>query len=119
MSHRIIQRGDVFWINPDPTNGREIKGMHRFVVITPKEINKLGVVTTVPVTTGGSLVRKMGLAVSVIGHDTTGIAICNQIRSFDLESRLKANSAKYIETLDKLTIDEIVYRVISVIDPAD
>lgn len=119
MSRRIIQRGDVYWIDPNPTNGREIKDRHRFIVITPKEINTLGVVTVVPVTTGGNLMRKMGLVVFIDGHDTTGVAVCNQLRSFDIEARVKLGSARYIETLDNSTMDEIIQRVISVIDPAD
>jgi mRNA interferase ChpB len=119
MSRRIIEKGDVYWIDSNPTSGREMKDRHRFVVITPKEINALGVVTVVPVTSGGNLVRQMGLVVSIDGHDTTGVAVCNQLRSFDIEARAKAGSARYIETLNKTTTSEIVHRVISVIDPGD
>lgn len=115
---RVVQRGDVYWIDPNPISGREMKDKHRFVVITPKEINALGIVMSVPVTSSGNFPREMGLAVPIMGHDTTGVAVCNQVRSFDIEARVKAGSAKYIETLDKTTIDDIVNRVISVIEPA-
>ena len=118
-SRRIIQRGDVYWIDPNPIKGREMKDRHRFVVITLKEINKLGVAITVPVTSGGKLPRKMGLTVPITGYDTTGVAVCNQVRSFDIETRVKSGSARYIETLDAPIVDEIINRVISVIDPAD
>jgi len=116
---RVIHRGDVYWIDPNPISGREIKDKHRFVVITPKEINMLGVAMTVPVTSGGKFSRDMGLTVPIIGHDTTGVAVCNQVRSFDIEARVTAGSARYIEKLDKVTTDEIIDRVLSVIDPAD
>ena len=116
---RVIQKGDVYWIDPNPISGREMKNNHRFVVITPKEINALGVAITVPVTSGGKFSRDMGLTVPIMGHDTTGVAVCNQVRSFDIEARVKAGSAKYIEKLDTVSIDEIVNRVISVIDPAE
>ncbi len=43
MSNRSIQKGDVYWINPNPITGREMKDNHRFVVITKKEINSLGI----------------------------------------------------------------------------
>lgn len=115
----VPERGDVYWIDPNPNAGREMKDKHRFVVITPREINALGVAITVPVTTGGGFSRTMGLTVPIMGHDTTGVAVCNQVRSFDIEARVKAKSAKYIEKLDKVTIDEIIDRVISVIDPAE
>ena len=117
-SRRIIQRGDVYWIDPNPISGREMRDKHRFVVITPKEINALGIAMTVPVTSGGKFSRDMGIAVSIMGHDTTGVAVCHQVRSFDIEERVKAGSARYIETLDTITIDDIVNRVISILDPA-
>lgn len=116
---RIPQRGDVYWIDPNPIAGREMKGKHRFVVITPQAINMLGVVITVPVTSIGAFARSTGLTVPIIGFDTTGVAVCNQVRSFDIEARIRAGNARYIETLDKVTADEIINRVISVIDPAD
>ena len=119
MSKRPLpQRGDVYWIDPNPIAGREIKDRHRFVVITPKEINALGIAMTVPVTRGGLFARATGLTVPILGHDTTGVAVCNQVRSFDLDARVRAGSARFIETLDAATVDEIVSRVISVIDPA-
>jgi mRNA interferase ChpB len=96
-SRRAIQKGDVYWIDPNPISGREMKDKHRFVVITPKEINALGIAMTVPVTTGGKFLREMGVTVSIMGHDTTGVAVCTQVRSFDIEARVKAGSARYIE----------------------
>lgn len=120
MSRRnIIERGDVYWIDPNPISGREMKDRHRFVVITPKEINALGIAITVPITSGGKFFREMGLTVSIMGHDTTGVAVCNQVRSFDIEARVKAGSARYIERLDTAIMSEIVNRVVSVIDPAE
>lgn len=115
----IPRRGDVYWIDPNPIVGHEIKNRHRFVIITPKEINALGVSMTVPVTTGGEYSRNLGLTVPITGHDTTGVAVCNQVRSFDIEARVRAGTARYVETLDSVTTDEIVNRVLSVIDPAD
>lgn len=114
----IPNRGDVFWIDPNPLAGREMKDRHRFVVITPREINALGVAMTVPITTGGVFSRNVGLAVPISGYDTNGVAVCNQVRSFDNPARVLAKSARYIETLDRETIDEIVARVVSAIDPA-
>lgn len=118
MRKRIAQRGDVYWINPNPVAGREMKDSHRFVVITPREINALGVVITVPITSGGLFARNNGLTVAITGHDTNGVAVCNQVRSFDLDARERTGSARYVETLNEATSNEIVLRVLSVIDPA-
>jgi mRNA interferase ChpB len=118
IRRRIPQRGDVYWIDPNPVAGREMKDRHRFVVITLKEINALGVAMMVPITSGGAFARDTGLTVPITGRDTTGVAVCNQIRSFDIEARERAGSARYVETLDVATTAEIISRVISVIDPA-
>ena len=117
IRRHVPQQGDIYWVNPNPVAGREMKDRHRFVVITPKEINALGVAMLVPITSGGAAMREMGLAVVVSGHDTNGVAVCNQVRTFDLEARTREGSAKYIETLDEATTGEIVARVVSVIDP--
>ena len=113
----VPNRGDVYWIDPNPVAGREMKDRHRFVVITPREINALGVCMTVPVTTGGAFSRNVGLAVPISGHETSGVAVCNQVRSFDIDARVRAGSARYIERIDQATADEIVARVVSAIDP--
>ena len=47
-----------------------MKDRCRFVVITPRQINALGLGMTVPITTGGSFARGAGLAVVVMGHET-------------------------------------------------
>jgi mRNA interferase ChpB len=44
MKPRIAQRGDIYWLDPNPIVGREMQNRHRFVVITVKEINALGMV---------------------------------------------------------------------------
>ncbi|MDV7393623.1 hypothetical protein RZS08_19765, partial [Arthrospira platensis SPKY1] len=66
----------------------------------------------------GAFAREIGLTVPITGHDTTGVAVCNQVRSFDIEARERAGSARYVESLDAATVDEIISRVISIIDPA-
>lgn len=118
IRRRTAQPGDVYWVNPNPVAGREMKDRHRFVVITPAEINVLGVAMLVPITSGGAGMRETGLTVVISGHDTGGVAVCNQVMTFDLEARTRAGSARYVETLDEATTGEIVARVVSVIDPA-
>ena len=119
ISRRTTDRGDVYWIDPNPTSGREMRGRHRFVVITPQVVNTLGVVMTVPVTGGGQFSRETGMTVPIIGHDTQGVAVCNQVRTFDVEARVKAGTARFVERLDTDTAEEIVSRVLSIIDPQE
>jgi mRNA interferase ChpB len=108
----------VYWIDPNPVAGREIKDRRRFMIITPKEMNALGLVMAVPVTSGGQFARDTGLTVPIHGHDTSGVAVCNQVRTFDIVARERGGTAKYVESIDSATAEEIVARVLSVIDPA-
>ncbi len=119
MRSNIPKKGDVYWIDPNPVAGREMKDRHRFVIITPKEINTLGLAMTVPVTTVGAFAKAKGLTVPIKGHNTTGVAVCNQVRTFDIESRVRRGSACYVETLDHETTNEIINHVMSIIEPLD
>lgn len=114
----IPKRGDVFLVDLNPVVGNEMRDDHRCVVITPREINLVGMCLTVPITTGGAFTRRAGLAVNISGHKTTGVALCNQVRALDILERVKQKTAKHVDTLDASTIDEIVARVVSMIDPA-
>lgn len=114
----IPRRGDVFLVDLNPVEGNEMRDDHRCVVITPREINLVGMCLTVPITTGGTFTRRAGLAVNISGHKTTGVALCNQVRALDIVERVKQKTAKHVDTLDASTTDEIVARVVSMIDPA-
>lgn len=119
MSIRIPTRGDVYWINPNPTVSKELKDVHRFIVISPTEFNRLNSVITVPVTTGGNFARANGVTVPITGYDTSGVALCNAIRSFDLSARIKNGAAKFVETLGPEIVDAIIDRVVSILDPEE
>ena len=115
---KIPQQGDVYWIDLDSISGQEMLKKHRFMVITPEEINALGVSMLVPITGPGALSQKMGLVVPLMGRDTLEVAVCNQIRSFDLQARVQKGLAGYVESLEPSLVADIVTRVLSVIDPA-
>ena len=44
------------------------------------------------------------------------VAVCNRVRSFDIEARVRDGSARFIETIDQAIAEEIVARVVSAID---
>lgn len=113
---RIPDVGDVYWVNPNPAAGRELKNRHRFIAITPRQINALGVTMMVAVVSGGQGARIEGLTVPIQGYDTAGVAVCTQVRSFDL--RAVERDAQYIEKLDGILMGEIIRKVVSIIDPA-
>ncbi|BCH65893.1 MULTISPECIES: type II toxin-antitoxin system PemK/MazF family toxin [Rhizobium/Agrobacterium group] len=110
------KRGDVYLIDLNPVVGNEMRDTHRCVVISPREVNVLGMCLTVVVTTGGQFARRAGLAVNITGHETNGVALCNHVRSFDILSRVKQKTARHIDTLDSDTVDEIVAKVVGIIE---
>ncbi|MEI2302234.1 type II toxin-antitoxin system PemK/MazF family toxin [Ensifer sp. MJa1] len=85
----VPKRGDVFIVDLNPVVGNEMKDEHRCVVITPREINVIGMCLVVPITTGGMFA---GLAVNISSHKTTGVALCNQLKSLDIVERAKPAS---------------------------
>ena len=105
--------GDVYWVDPNPVAGRELQNRHRFIAISPAPINRLGVTMMVAVVSAGQGARLAGITVPIQGHDTTGVAVCTQVRSFDLRAR----QAQFIERIDSDTMSEIIRRVVSIIDP--
>lgn len=115
---RAIDRGDVYWVDPNPIAGREMRDRHPFVAITPAAINDLGIVMTVPITSAGAFAKARGLTVPIAGTRISGVAVCNQVRSLDLQARVRKGTASFVERLDDATADEIVARVLSAIDPA-
>src|ERR1019366_2312024 len=110
-----IERGDVYWIDPNPVAGREMRDRHPFVVITPAAINAIGLVVTVPITSGSAFAKARGLTVAVPGDRIIGVAVCNQVRTFDLTARVQTGSARFVERIDEAATEEIVARVLSVI----
>lgn len=67
---------------------------------------------------GAPCPARLIFAVNISGHKTTGVALCNQVRALDIVERVKQKSARLVDTLDTVTTDEIVARVVSMIDPA-
>jgi mRNA interferase ChpB len=62
-----------------------------------------------PITQGGDFARHAGFAVPLSGSGTEsqGVVLCNQIRTVDLEAR----SAKRIESVPEVVIDDVLARV--------
>ena len=116
---RIPQQGDVYSIDDDPASIEREKKKHCFVVITPEAINALGISMSVPVVSAAVFAENMGLIVPVSVQSTLSFAVCNQVRSFDVQARVQMGKACYMESLDKKLISEIVNRFISVIEPAE
>ncbi|KQP07656.1 growth inhibitor PemK [Methylobacterium sp. Leaf99] len=115
---KIPKRGEIYSVDPNPVAGREMKNRHYWMVVTPEAINAHGVSIVVVINTVAHGARAAGLTVPVSGGGVTGVAVCNQVRSFDIRARMADGSATYAGEARPEVAAEIAARVASVIDPA-
>ena len=110
-----MERGDIYWIPLDPTDGHEQRGTRPVVVISPAEFNRVTRTPIVlPITSGGEYARTRGFAVSLAdaGVQTTGIVRCDQPRALDLRAR----NARYVEALPAELVDDVMARLITILE---
>ena len=84
----IPERGDIVWIQHDPQAGREMKGMHPMLIISPRAfVERTGIVIGFPMT-HSELNSDNPFAVAVQGpKKELGYVLCHQPKSFDWQVR--------------------------------
>ena len=105
-----MERGDIYLVSLDPTEGHEQRGRRPVMVVTPARFNKAtGVPVVLPITTGGRFARTLGFAVSLSGTGmrTAGVVRCDQPRAVDISAR----GGKRIETAPSEIVEEVLARV--------
>jgi len=106
----MMQRGDIYLVNLNPTEGHEQQGTRPVLVVSPDAFNKVTQTpVVVPITTGGNFARVAGFAVSLDGAGTctTGIVRCDQPRTLDLKTR----SGKRLESVPPAIIKEVLAKL--------
>jgi mRNA interferase ChpB len=63
----LIERGDIFVVDLDPSSGHEQRDRRPVIVVTPASFNKLGLQLAAPITSGGAFARHAGFAVALAG----------------------------------------------------
>ena len=112
---RIMQRGEIWFVNLDPTSGHEQKGCRPVLIVSPEPFNRVTKVPVVlPITSGGNFARMAGFAVSlaVAGTKTTGIIRCDQPRALDLAAR----GGRKLENIPDAIMDEVLARLVPIFD---
>ncbi|MBZ5760331.1 MULTISPECIES: type II toxin-antitoxin system PemK/MazF family toxin [unclassified Rhizobium] len=104
-----MDRGDIWHVDLEPIRGREQAGARYVLVVTKKSFNAIGTPIVVPITTGGEFARFKGFAVSLSGAGTrsSGVILCNQLRSLDLRAR----GGKYVESVPDFIMFEVLARI--------
>ena len=109
-------RGDILHLAFDPASGREMKGNHFCLVVSPRAFNarfKLAMVC--PISGGAAdVVRSAGFLVSLMGLGlrTDGQVHAHQIKSLDWASR----QATLVERAPDLVMQEVLMCMRSVLD---
>lgn len=98
----MMNRGDVYWVDLEPTKGSEINKKRPCVLVGATPINKArNTVVVVPLSTSATPRPPIVIPVQCLGKSVS--AICDQIRTVD-KSRIKKIadqlSSKDLEALD-------------------
>jgi len=77
----LVKRGDVYWVNLDPTIGTEIKKTRPALVVSPDDMNAaLPRVIIAPLTSKG---QALGCRPEVVFEGKSGKILLDQLRSVD------------------------------------
>ena len=77
-----IRRGEVWWVNLDPTRGSEIRKIRPAVVLTANVLNQARrTVVVVPLSTGPTPRPPIVVATPSAGAES--VAVCDQVRAVD------------------------------------
>lgn len=105
-----MNRGDVYWVDLNPTKGSEINKMRPCVLVSATPINKARrTVVVVPLSTSAQ--PRPPLVVSVTCLDKQVTAICDQIRIVD--KRRLAKTAGQLSLKDLHALDDGLRQVLS------
>jgi mRNA interferase ChpB len=106
-----MERGDIYLISLDPTEGHEQRGRRPVLVVSPTEFNALTKAPiVVPITSGGQFARNAGFTVSLsgAGTQTTGVVRCDQPRVLlDLQARL----GRKLESSPDYIVNEVLAKL--------
>jgi mRNA interferase ChpB len=108
-----MNRGDIYLVSLDPTEGREQRGHRPVLVVSPAEFNeatKLPVI--LPITSGGEFARRIGFAVPLSGIKTTGVVRCDQPRVLDMNAR----NGRKLDTLPPEILDEVLAKLSTIFE---
>jgi mRNA interferase MazF len=105
-----VNRGDVYWVDLNPTTGSEMNKLRPCVLVGATPINQARhTVVVVPLSTSAKARPPITIAISCLGKQV--IAVCDQIRTVD-KSRLK-NSAGQLSAKDLNALDDGLRQVLS------
>lgn len=108
-----LNRGEIWRVTLDPTQGREQRGYRPVLIISPAAFNAMTRLPVVlPITNAGEFARKIGFAVPLSGTKTSGVVRCDQPRVLDLAAR----GGRRVEAIPAEILEEILARVATIFE---
>lgn len=96
-----MKRGEIWWVNLDPTQGSEIRKTRPCVILTHDALNKARrTVVVVPLSTGATPRPPIVISMPSAGKDSS--AVCDQIRAVDRQRLIKRGGALSADDLREL-----------------
>ena len=103
----MVKQGSILKVNLNPTSGHEQAGYRPVLVISGNQFNSISndIVIVCPISNTS---HKFPLHIPLDNRTTTtGVVICDQVRTLDLTAR----SYKYIEDVPEDIINDVVSMV--------
>lgn len=107
-----MDRGDIYFVDLNPTAGREQRGHRPVILVSPSPFNALGLQLIAPITTGGAYARNRGFAVALAGTRTAGVILCHQVRTIDLAAR----NGRFVESAPVAIVEDMLARIATLIE---
>jgi len=108
-----MRRGDIYFVDLDPVQGREQRGHRPVFIITPEAFNRLSAPLVAPITSGGAFARHRGFAVELDGRARRiqGVVLCNQLRTLDVTAR----NGRFVESAPEEVVSDVLARIATLI----
>ena len=96
----IPSRGDIVWLDFDPTVGHEQAHKRPALVLSPEPFNRIiELVFLAPIT---SKIKGLPFEVKLRGTKTEGVVLCHQVRTVDYLAR----GIEFIEKAPRRLVDD-------------
>jgi mRNA interferase MazF len=104
-----VRRGDIWWVDLDPTRGSEIRKVRPAVVMTANGLNRARrTIVVVPLST--SPAPKPPIVVATPSAGPNSVAVCDQLRAID-KRRLTRISGQ-LSPADLRMVEDAVRRIL-------
>src|SRR5215469_17590801 len=103
-----VRRGEISWVNLDPTQGSEIRKTRPAIVVTADPLNRARrTVVVVPLSTGPQ--PRPPIVVPIPSAGENSVAVCDQVRAVD-KRRLTRNEGR-LSAVDLRSVEDGLRRV--------